>query len=127
VDTEAASGGTPGEIQGLYDHSIRRHPRLGLALIASLFVLGGGQLVRGEPKRVILLWLAALLGTASAIAHFVLLHPGAPTDDVVSGGWHFWYSVVKIYGIFDTMRAGPRVAPEREPALASAPAATIGD
>jgi hypothetical protein len=126
MDTQAVEGGTPGEIRGLYDHSIPRHPRLGLALIASLCVLGLGQVVRGEPMRAIALWLIAVLGAGAVAGLFLQQHPHEPLDVVFGGAWHFVYYVVKICGIFDTMRAGPNVAPEPNSAP-TLPGATIDD
>lgn len=96
----------------LYDHTVPRHPRLGLALLCSLVVLGGGQVVRGEIRRALTLWAGAIAGTWALFGLLLVLRPRADGSELVVGAWGMAYSVAKIYGIFDAMRAGPRVAPE---------------
>jgi hypothetical protein len=123
MDDRPVEGDGPLEAEPLYDHTLPRHPRLGLALLGSLIVLGGGQLVRGELKRAVILWGVAILGTGEVFVDLGGLHAHADTYRLLHGAWGLVYAVVKTYGIFDTMRPDKRLSqPLTDSASAPAPA-----
>ena len=85
-----------------YDHAVRKHPRLWLAIVASVLVLGGGQVVKGHYKTCIVFWLIAVLGTAGILAAVIVLRPTANTYELTAIVWKAMYAVLWIVGLLDT-------------------------
>jgi hypothetical protein len=108
MDDQPSKCDTVLEPEHLYDHTVPRHPRLGIALVCSLIVLGGGQVVRREYWRAVNLWVIAIFGTGAVMAVFATIHPHTDPGRLFGAEWSMVYALVKTAGIFDALRPDKR-------------------
>jgi hypothetical protein len=84
-----------------YDHSVPKASGVGLAILASLVFLGGGQLVKGHYRRFFTMW-GVLATTVVAVPLAVsLLRPEANTAAIAGGTAGIAYGLIWIYQLWD--------------------------
>ena len=84
-----------------YYHSVPKHPRVGTAILVSFLFLGGGQLVKGQARRFVGLWIFVLLSAAAIVGVTMLIRPSVDTYNLSMGALKLMYSLTWIYAIFD--------------------------
>jgi hypothetical protein len=94
---------TAEEVEEVYDHTVPKPKRAGLALLASWFFFGGGQLVKGHYRRFFALWgiLVGLLGLF--LLNTAIWEPGSTVLSVTSISSVVGIGVLWVYQLWDAV------------------------
>src|SRR5687767_14802952 len=87
----------------VYDHSFPKPKRAGLAALASLLFMGGGQLVKGHFRRFLALWGILVGAVAVFLGAVILLVPSADTASLTGSSIGVAYSVLWVYSLWDAV------------------------
>ena len=84
-----------------YDHTFPKPKNGGRAILASLLIVGGGQLVKGHFRRVLAMWgiLAATVVTVPLVAS--LIDPATNTYSLTGATFKTAYAIIWIYQVWD--------------------------
>ena len=100
IVVDMAGGGDPPHV---YSHTVPKPKRAGLAALASLLFMGGGQLVKGHFRRFLALWGILVGAVAIFLGAVIVLVPSADTASLTRSSLAVTYSLLWVYSLWDAV------------------------